>query len=168
MKKFLAFLLLLVSTALIESSLLSNMIFLPAMPDLLLLILLYISLKNGSLTGELTGFSSGLIIDVLSATPLGLNSLLRTVIGYISGLLHISIETSGFFIPAMLGFIATLLKAFLLLVVSFFYTKDILIYNLFSATLWFECIFNALLAPLVFKFLSFFKIFSSTYKAENF
>lgn len=168
MKKIVALSLLIITTALIESAFLSNMYFLPAMPDVMLLILLFLSIKNGSLLGESVGFASGLVIDFLSATPFGLNALVRTVIGYISGLLHISIETSGILIPAILGFVATLIKALLLLIVSFFFTEQILLYSIFEATLWCECLFNAILAPLIFKFLSFFKIFSSTYKAEQF
>ncbi len=166
MKKILAFFLLITIIALIETSILSNMYFLPAMPDLMLLVLLFISIKNGSLTGEITGFSSGLVIDFFSVSPFGLNSLVRTIIGYILGLLHISIEVSGFFIPLLLGFVATLIKAVILLIISFFYTEQIVLYSIFSATLWSECLLNALFAPIVFKFLSFFKIFSSSYNAE--
>ena len=168
MKKILAFALLIILTVLIETSILSNMYFLPAMPDLMLIMLLFISIKNGSLTGEVTGFSSGLVIDFLSATPFGLNSLVRTIIGYIAGLFHLSLETSGIFSPAILGFIATIIKALLLLIISCFYTEQIVLYSLFSSVFWLECLFNAILAPIVFKFLSFFKVFASTYDVENF
>ena len=167
MKKIIAFFILIVITALIETSIFSNMYFLPAMPDILLLTLLFVSIKNGSLVGELTGFSSGIVLDCLSATPFGLNALIRTIIGYIFGLFHISIETSGVFIPALLGFVATLIKAIILLLISFFYTEQILIYSIFSSSLWAECIFNAILAPIVFKFLSLLPIFSS-YKLETY
>ena len=166
MKKILCIFLLLTITALIETSIFSNMYFLPAMPDLLLLVLLFISIKKGALSGEITGFSSGVIIDFFSTSPFGLNSLVRTIIGYITGFLHVSIETSGFYIPLLLGFVATLIKALLLLIVSFFYTEQIMVYSIFSVTLWIECLLNALFAPLVFKFLSFFKVFSSSNNEE--
>ena len=67
---------------LIETALLSNIFFLPAVPDLLLLVLLFLSVNNGSTFGEVSGFYSGFLLDFLSASPLGLNSLIRTVIGF--------------------------------------------------------------------------------------
>ena len=74
--------------ALLETALLSNVVFLPVVPDLLLLVVLYISVQNGSLTGEATGFVSGLLLDFLTAAPLGLNCLLRTLLGFFAGLFH--------------------------------------------------------------------------------
>ena len=46
-------------TALVETAILSNITVLPAVPDLLLLCSVYLSLLNGRGTGEADGFISG-------------------------------------------------------------------------------------------------------------
>ena len=66
----LAFLLstfILLISSLVQSAILSNMTFLPAVPDLCLICVLYFSLHNGKLFGEVNGFLSGVFLDFLSA-----------------------------------------------------------------------------------------------------
>ena len=80
---------------LLETAVFSNLTFLPAIPDFLLIISLFIALNNGSLLAESTGFVSGFMLDFLSASPLGLNALLRTILGFIAGLFHDVLNVSS-------------------------------------------------------------------------
>ncbi len=59
-------------------------------PDFCIIVLLYISIKDGSLTGVLTGFFLGLIIDLSSGSNqfFGLTSLVYTSTGYFCGFLN--------------------------------------------------------------------------------
>ncbi len=148
---------------LFQSAVLSNITFLPAVPDLMLIMTLYISLHNGSMLGQTTGFASGLMIDFLSAGPLGLNALIRTIMGYLIGLLSQTLNTSGFFLPALYGLIVTIVKALILLIISFFFPNGIVTYSLFSYVFLFELIFNTLLTPVLFAFLN---IFSNILKLK--
>ena len=145
--------------ALLETALLSNVVFLPVVPDLLLLVVLYISVQNGSLTGEATGFISGLLLDFLTAAPLGLNCLLRTLFGLFAGLFHDVLNISKIMIPAMLALIATIAKAIIIGFISFCFPNGVITYDLFSASFGMELLFNVILAPLVFAFLSLFSSF---------
>jgi rod shape-determining protein MreD len=54
-------------------------------PDLVLIILVYISIKEGKLFGIIAGFSSGLIIDLLAGSFLGLLALSYTITCFIIG-----------------------------------------------------------------------------------
>ena len=145
--------------ALLETALLSNVVFLPVVPDLLLLVVLYISVQNGPLTGEATGFVSGLLLDFLTAAPLGLNCLLRTLLGFFAGLFHDVLNISKIMIPAMLALFATIAKAIIIGFISFFFPNGVITYDLFSASFGMELLFNVILAPLVFAFLSLFSSF---------
>ncbi|MBO5137299.1 MAG: rod shape-determining protein MreD [Spirochaetaceae bacterium] len=158
-KTFFSSLVLMTILILVETALLSNIAILPAIPDLILLALLYISINNGSLTGEVSGFFSGLILDFLSAAPLGLNSLLRTIIGFFCGIFHKILNVDSFFIPMLLGFIGTVIKVILLQFISFFFPNGIITYQIFSVSFFAELIMNTLLAPLMFFLLSFFSSF---------
>ena len=58
-------------------------------PDFCLIVLLYISIKNGGLVGTLFGFFIGLFIDLSSGTNqfFGLTPLVYTITGYFSAFL---------------------------------------------------------------------------------
>lgn len=144
------------SLLIIETALLSNIFFLPVVPDLLLLCLLFVSFTNGSVSGEIHGFFSGLMLDFLSASPLGLNSLLRTVIGFLTGLLKSTFNADKIFFPAILAAASTLIKAFMLFVLSFLFGSKIAVYNLSESLLWIELCMNTVLAPVLFNFLGLF------------
>lgn len=142
--------------ALIESAVLANITVLPAVPDLVLICVLYFSIENGKLMGESTGFISGVFLDFLSACPFGLNCLLRTILGFIGGIFNKTLNTDGFFIPALLGFCATIIKALLLWFISFLYPSSVVAYNPFTLSFLFEVLFNTILTPVLFKFLGLF------------
>ena len=155
----LAFLLstfILLISSLVQSAILSNMTFLPAVPDLCLICVLYFSLHNGKLFGEVNGFLSGVFLDFLSAGPLGLNWLMRTVIGYVGGIFNKTINTEGFFIPVLLGACATVLKMLLTWVLSFLFPSAIIAYNPFTLLFVFEIAINSILSPFIFKILGLF------------
>lgn len=156
LKSFVVSVFILLCFAIFESALLSNMLFLPAVPDFLLLCVLYISVNNGRLFGVSVGFVSGLFLDFLSLSPFGLNCLLRTVIGYCAGLFNKTLNLSGIFMPAVIGGCATCIKALILWIITLFYPSAVISYDIFSKAFCFELIANALLTPLTFKFLDIF------------
>lgn len=143
--------------ALFEAAILSNLLFLPVVPDFLLLCTLYFSVQNGTLFGTTNGFVSGLFLDFLSASPFGLHSLLRTIIGYIGGLFHKTLNINGILLPMVLGFAATLCKAAIIWVLSLFYPMGVQSYHLISSSFAFELVLNAILAPFTFRFLDLFE-----------
>ena len=155
-KSFLCSFLILLCSVIIETSILSNISFLPAVPDLVMICVLYFSFLNGKNYGQVSGFLSGLLLDFLSASPLGFNCLFRTVIGYLSGLFRKTINSSGIIVPSIIGFLATILKVFLIWLISLFF-KSIKIYNIFTFSFLFELVMNILLTPLIFKFLNSFR-----------
>ncbi len=156
-KSFSVSTLILLCCSLLESAILSNIVVLPGLPDLSLLCVVYFSINNGRILGEGTGFISGLFIDCLSSGPFGLNSFIRTIIGYLGGIFNKTMTTDGILIPCLLGFFATLVKFLLLFFVSFLYPSKVVSYNPFTIFFVFELGCNTVLCPIVFKFLSFFR-----------
>ena len=146
------------SATIIESSILSNISFLLVVPDLVLICSIYISLLNGKLYGEISGFISGIFLDFITGVPLGLNCLFRTIIGYVAGLFSNTIIISGLVIPMASVGIATLTKKLLIFIISLFFPKlNLNSYSIISYYFLFEFCANIILAPIIFKFLSFFK-----------
>lgn len=143
--------------SIIEVSIFSNLTFLPAIPDLSLICLLYISIQDGKVVGETSGFLSGIFIDFLSAGPFGLNCIYRTIFGYLGGIFCKSLKTSGFFIPLILGACATIIKAVFLFIITILFPGLHLYNTVFSYSFLFQFIANILITPFIFKFLSIFK-----------
>jgi rod shape-determining protein MreD len=110
------------------------------------------------MTGQISGFFSGLLLDFLSNAPLGLNLFVRTVIGALTGILHGAFFIDKIVMPAVLCAGATLLKAGLLLLLNFLFAGAIPAYSFSSPVLWVELAMNAVLAPLIFLL---FKIFNN-------
>ena len=164
-KSFLCSFLILLCSVIVETSILSNISFLPAVPDLALICVLYFSFLNGKNYGQVSGFLSGLLLDFLSGSPLGFNCLYRTVIGYLSGVFRRTINSSGFIVPSVIGLLVTILKVFLIWLISLFF-KSIKIYNIFTFSFLFELVMNVLLTPLMFKFLNSFRRILNIHEEE--
>ena len=164
-KSFLCSFLILLCSVIVETSILSIISFLPAVPDLVLICVIYFSFLNGKNYGQVSGFLSGLLLDFLSGSPLGFNCLYRTVIGYLSGVFRRTINSSGFIVPSVIGLLATILKVFLIWLISLFF-KSIKIYNIFTFSFLFELVMNVLLTPLMFKFLNSFRRILNIHEEE--
>jgi len=54
-------------------------------PDLVILMVIYVGIARGHIEGSIIGFLSGLMIDMLSGSFLGLSALSYTIAGFIAG-----------------------------------------------------------------------------------
>lgn len=55
--------------------------------DLVLIVVVYIAIKSGAVTGLIAGTVAGLIQDALSSGILGIGGLAKTIIGFLAGVL---------------------------------------------------------------------------------
>jgi rod shape-determining protein MreD len=76
---------LLLFAALVQVSIASTIGVADGHPDVVLVVLIGISLLRGPLFGAVAGFWAGLALDVVTLEPLGLTSLLLTLVGYFAG-----------------------------------------------------------------------------------
>jgi rod shape-determining protein MreD len=130
-------------------------------PDLALCIVVYVSYVNGSMTGQLTGFFSGLCLDFISAAPLGLNCLVRTLIGALAGLIKGNFFLDIFFLPMILCAIATIVKAAVFFILHLVLAKAVPAYSLVTPVFWAELALNCICAPFLFGLLRRFSPLSS-------
>ena len=135
----------------IETAILSNISALPVVPDLLLLSTIYFSLVNGRTYGQLSGFASGLLLDFVSGVPLGFNCLYRTIIGYAAGFFCGTLDFTGIFRPCVMGASGTIVKFFLIYIISLFFPAVTMAHGIISIYFLFEFVINIILAPIMFK-----------------
>jgi rod shape-determining protein MreD len=58
-----------------------------AVLDLVLIVVVYVALKSGPITGLVAGTVAGLIQDALSSGILGIGGLAKTIVGFLAGVL---------------------------------------------------------------------------------
>jgi rod shape-determining protein MreD len=145
------------AATILQSTLFTHFTIYQAGPDIALVILIFSAYYNGSMTGQLAGFLSGILLDFLSAAPLGLNTLIRTIIGAVSGLVKGFLILDAVFLPMLLCAVGTLFKALLLSLLHILFAEDVHVYPLMEPTLLVELGFNTFLAPFLFALLNRFK-----------
>lgn len=102
--------LLLISAALLQSALFPFLALAGFRPDLLLLVVVGIALRDGALPGLRVGFAAGLLADLLvQITPVGLAALVYTGIGYVIGIARPYLAPESLTAPVILAFLSGLL-----------------------------------------------------------
>jgi rod shape-determining protein MreD len=119
-------------------------------PDVGLLVLIWVSYRNGRVEGPISGFLSGFAEDFISAAPLGFHAFIKTAVSASASLLHGTFYIDKLLLPMALGFTGTLAKALAAGVLYLFFGSKIHVYSFLDSPLWLEAAYNALLAPLVF------------------
>jgi len=120
-------------------------------PDLILLVVIVFSLLHGAGEGAISGFTSGLLQDIFSSGLLGVNALVKTIIGFICGVLKINIfaEHILFIIP-IITFLASISQCVLIFfILQAFGTEYNFIWSLKQVAIP-EALYNSLLSPFVF------------------
>ena len=144
--------------ALLQSVLLYRLSIYGAVPDISLGVLVFSAYINGTMSGQVTGFFSGLFYDFLSASPMGLFTFVRTIIGALGGLLRGMFFLDKVVLPMLLCASATVLKALLLFGLHLVFTGTVPFYpTLTTPVFWVELLLNTLIAPFLFGFLKLFK-----------
>ena len=145
-------------SVLLQSTVLPKIAIRGVKPDLTLVILIFVSLRRGAMTGQLAGFAAGLAEDVVSLAPLGFHALLRSVVGFVYGLFLGNVFVDPLLMPLLFVLAGTLVKGVLsgLLVVVFEASAHG--FAAFAGPFWIELLYNAVLAPFVFALLGLIKL----------
>lgn len=121
-------------------------------PDLVLIFILYLGLSYPPVSGGLVAFAFGFLMDLFSGNVLGLHTLSRTLIFYLTQFLRGRIYLEGFSSQFFFVFVFNLFEGLLLLTLLKILSPNP-IGNLYS--LWFtvflpRSFFTGLLGPLLF------------------
>jgi rod shape-determining protein MreD len=78
-------------------------------PDVLPALVVCLGLLGGSMTGAVSGFAIGFLLDCLLVQPLGGGSLVLLTVGYLAGLFRERFEIHTSLVPPLLCMVLTLL-----------------------------------------------------------
>ncbi len=149
---------------LLQSTILGKVAIRGVRPDLALIVLIFVSMRRGPMVGQVSGFATGFLEDLMNVSPLGFHSLLRTVIGYVYGLLSGNVFIDPFLMPIILTVVATILKGILAGIVSAIFGLAASGFITFTGRLWIEVGYNGVIAPFLFALLNLFKMFKQADK----
>ncbi|MFI5368572.1 MAG: rod shape-determining protein MreD [Spirochaetia bacterium] len=149
---------------LLQSTILNKVAIRGVHPDLALIVLIFVSMRRGPMVGQVSGFATGFLEDLMNVSPLGFHSLLRTVIGYVYGVLSGNVFIDPFLMPIVLTVIATILKGILAGIVSAIFGLAASGFITFTGRLWIEVGYNGVVAPFLFALLNLFKMFKQADK----
>ncbi len=148
---------LLITIVILQTTVLKNFAFKGVKPDLVLIILVIFSNYFGKTKGELIGAGAGIAQDLLSLSPLGFNTILNAITGYLAGSTKGKFFLDPLITPVVLVFVFTLLKetmSFLLLAVFIPENTN----QVFNQSFLISLVMNMLITPFVFYFLKLTKL----------
>jgi len=85
MKKFFAYLILLVLLIVFETKVLPFIRIFGLIPDIVLVLVVFLGLRQGAVPGATAGFFIGLLQDAFAVYPFGAGALAKTLAGFICG-----------------------------------------------------------------------------------
>lgn len=149
--------LVLLGVIIFQSTLLNKMEIFDTKPDLVLIVIVIFSNCFGSLKGELFGAASGLVEDFITLSPLGFNTFVRTLTGYLAGVTRGKIFLDPIVTPVILVIVFTIFRAvtsYLLLIIFEFDSSSMV----FTSTFIIHIIMNIIFTPFILLFLKLTKL----------
>lgn len=119
-------------------------------PDLVLVIIIFNALINGSKDGAILGFAGGLLQDILIGQFIGLNALSKAATGYIFGFVGKKLYRENIFIPILSLLLGSVFNDLMTYFLGYFVQLNIpflkALYDVIIPT----AIYNSCLAPFLY------------------
>lgn len=138
------------SLVLVQSTWLDFIAVLGVVPDLSLLVVVFVAFKSPGAQGQAVGLAAGFLQDSVSAAPLGLNAFIKSGVALLANALSGKFYIDRVLMPAIFGLLSTVAKALYLEALSALFGGAVLSYDFLGRALWIEAAYNAVAAPIIF------------------
>lgn len=115
-------------------------------PDFLLVVLTWLALSSEIIWGIGYGFGLGFLQDVFSGGPMGLNALVKTIIGLLNGVLRKSIICNNPGNRLVVVMLNTVVQAILIIVITSFLSLPLSIDTIFDRGLLYQILSHGILS----------------------
>ena len=136
---------------LLQSTVLSPLVFFGVKVQLLLLVFVVLATQNGSWASQIVGFVLGFAVDMVTSAPLGFHAFQFALAGYLFGLGSGKVYLDPLVLPALLGLLATLYETLSGLLLNTVFNLGEPLTAYFHLALIFQCLLNAVLSAVVFR-----------------
>ncbi len=145
-----ASILLLISVALIQSTVMPHLTLWGVKPDLMLLVVISWSLLRGAREGIFWGFVGGFCLDLFSGAPFGLSALALLIVSFFSGFGEATVFRTHVILPLATVFFASLIYGLIFLAVLNALGWSVTWLDSLSRLVLPASLLNVLLTPLVY------------------
>lgn len=114
-------------------------------PNTALMCVISIALIKGRYHGAFFGLAIGLLQDIAFGLVIGINGLIYFIIGYVVGMLQLSLNTGNKLVPALSGGLTTIVYNFLYFVLMFFLAKNTPDLDVLKNIISIEILYNSIL-----------------------
>ncbi len=157
---------LLVGILLAETTLLKNISFMDSRPSIYFVCFVFIAYSQRDISGIVTGFILGLVVDFISVSPLGVTSFGLSVIGFMLGSMRGKIFVDPIFVPMILAVVSSFVFSIIsVFIFSIFNIETSL--TVFSTRLLVYLFMNAIIAPVCYGLLRLSGIVPQYIREEN-
>lgn len=141
----------LVMAALVQAAWLTRIQISGVALDPLLPLTVAVGVFRGAEQGAVVGLAAGLLQDLLSGGPLGVNGLSKLVVGFASGLFERSIYIENPLLPAVAAFAGSLLAETLLTIIGVVTGVGPFVWSVAIPQVLVQAALNSAIAPVVFR-----------------
>ena len=152
MKKYIIFIVLIAGFIFLQSSpFYENISVRGVTPDFLLIMVSIAGFILGPNTGQIIGFITGFIVDIIPPVGLlGISAFTYTVIGYMVGIVGQKVYGNSVLLTIILLFIVTLIKALMLSMLAAIFIKPKFFGYFVQGRIFLEAVLNSIITPLLF------------------
>jgi rod shape-determining protein MreD len=152
-RRVLAWIAIVVTALLLQSTVFAQIKLAGAKPELLYLVTIVLAVLEGPSSGAIGGFSAGMAQDFLLNQPKGITALTLTLVGYVVGTVRHYITTPSPALPTLLVGAGTAAGILFYGLVSFLLGQLPVGFLFLLRVAFLSAIYNALLTPLLFPLL---------------
>jgi len=135
----------------LQSTWLQSLAVAGVVPDLALLILIWVSYENSRAEGPIAAFLAGIAFDFLGSGPVGFGPFIFTLAAWLASVLHGIVRMDRIILPCVMGFTGTLVKVLGANMLALLFGSTKITARPFGDSgVWIEAGLNAVIAPLLF------------------
>ncbi|MCL6105765.1 MAG: rod shape-determining protein MreD [Actinobacteria bacterium] len=141
---------LVIAAVILQTTMAPYLMVLGTKPDVTLVVVVCLALMRGPIWGAVTGFATGILIDVALVQMMGISSFLLTLGGYFSGSFSERIDPESWMPPVLAVFAVTLVLQALNAVIMFLLGVEASVWFIILRIILPSAVLNALIAAPVF------------------
>ncbi len=153
MQLYLASFLVLLSSFVLQTTIIPHLRVFGVQPDLILIVVVTYAFIQGPAAGSVAGFLGGLLEDLVLIRGVGLNVLCKTIMGYVGGLVERALFADNILFLMIAIFVATILNQTIYAGLIFLLGEKVLFWSTFLDLILPSALYNSLLAPLMYHLL---------------
>lgn len=150
MKKNLPWIMIIIAAALVETTMLPAISIQRVVPDLILILVVYFSIAEGSERGMFTGLIGGILQDVSANTGVGHHALCLIIVGYVTGRMASRLITDNPYVKVITVLGASVIHGFIYLSIEYIQKVDADAVLTMSYSIMPQAFYTAIFTPPVF------------------